>query len=137
MLFVLAVPHAFAKPGGAASVDSDADCDDAQRQDSTICSPAFVWINVSGAPIGEGCLLDCILACNDGSTPLCDIADTATTSCDSSNEKQIQWESYAFSYDPPTEPDAVCSITVISTGCTDEKQNGTVAGDGFKNECLL
>jgi len=44
MLFVLAVPRAFAKPAGA-TVDDDLACDP-HRQTKTLCGGGIIWLNI-------------------------------------------------------------------------------------------
>ena len=132
MLFVLAVPRAFAKAGGSVALDNDSTCE-VHRQNKTFCTVGFVWLNTSSEQLA-GCEFSCIVACNDASAPICAMDDAATNSCPSSNGNKTQWKAYAFTYSPPTDG-SVCSFTAIATSCTDPNEDGTVGGDGFKHGC--
>ena len=135
MLFVLAVSPAFAKPGSV-KVDNDDAADECADPDREVnlnpddCTgTALLWVSVvSEQEIG---IPTCSIACNDGSTPSCDMS-TLEYTCQSPSGKKDQWLGYDLVYADSITDGAVCTVTVIGQFGSD---NDVIGLDSWRQDC--
>jgi hypothetical protein len=139
MLFVLAVPRVFAKPGGV-KVDNDRDCADPDREenfnpgidsgymvDGSPCK-ANLWVNLSTNHYCGGPLA-CTISCSNGNflpEEECSLREEYPCS-----GKYQDWTVYNFTV-PFSDTVVVCTITVVDKNCPSSNQ--VISRDSWRQD---